>query len=99
VVAGVVGSVVVLRAEKRCVFEVCGAAVGPGDEVVGFGPGAGDVAALRAALGLGEESLSAAEVEDFGVCTQDGRNDPGGAGQASGVGGGDGVVPVAGCAV
>ena len=43
----------------------------------------------REALGLGVQSASAAEVEGLGPAAQDGGDDPGGAGEAAGLGGGE----------
>src|SRR5690349_3420966 len=48
-VIGVVGEAVVVAAEQDRVGQVGGAAVGPGVEVVGFGPGWWPVAAFGAA--------------------------------------------------
>ena len=41
------------------------------------------------ALGFGVEAASAAEVEDLGAGAEDGGDDPGGAREAAGLGGGD----------
>ncbi|HEY9417610.1 MAG TPA: hypothetical protein VIQ30_22860, partial [Pseudonocardia sp.] len=93
------GAVVVMTAEQRGIVEIGRAALGPFDPVVGFGPGAGDVAALRltgrrseqqgSALGGGEEAFLAAEVEDLRGTAEDGGDDVGGAGQVPGFGCGD----------
>lgn len=68
-VSGVVKAVVVVAAEQQPVGQVGGALVRPGREVVGLGPGARNVAALRPArlvpqqqrlaLRGGEDPLSA----------------------------------------
>jgi hypothetical protein len=95
---------VVVAAEGDRVLEVGVAAVGPGASVVELAPGEGSVAAVGGAggvpggerdpLGLGEEALGAAEVEDLGGAGQDRRQDPGAAGEAAGLGGGDPVAGV-----
>src|SRR5690349_21843596 len=91
-------------AEEDAVGEVGLAAGGPGDPVVGLAPGAGDRAALGAALaiaeqeglalGSAEEAAGAAEVEHLGGAAEDSRDDPRRAGEPAGLGGGDdrGVV-------
>ena len=93
VVVAVVGSVVVPGAEEGAVGEVGGAALGPGVLVVGFAPCGGDGAAAclalvvgqahRDALGAGEESLVAAQVEDLPVTVEDGGQEAVLAGQAA----------------
>ena len=97
VVAGVVDPVVVLGAEWDGVGEVGAAALGPGLSVVELAPGVGAFAAGGGAggvfeafgypLGLGEEAVLSAEVEGDGLGAEDGGQDAGGAGEASGFAG------------
>ena len=97
--AGVVDPVVVLGAERYRVGEVGAAASGPGLSVVELAPGVGAFAAGGGAggvfeafghsLGFGEESALAAEVESHGLGAEDGGEDAGVAGEASGFAGGE----------
>jgi hypothetical protein len=99
---GVVGSVVVERAEELAVGEVGPAPGRPGLlGVVGFAPGGWDGAAVggalavadghRLALGRGEQPGGAAEVEDLTLPAEDDGDDPGLAGEPAGLLGGDPV--------
>ena len=57
---------------------------------VAAGGGAAVVAeSHREALGLGVQASSAAEVEGLGLAAEDGGDDPGGTGEAAGLGGGE----------
>ena len=61
-----------------------------GGSVAALGGAGGSVAQGEGdALGLGVEAAGAAEVEDLGLPAEHGGDDPGPAGQAAGLGGGD----------
>ena len=95
VVVVVVDAAVVVAAEQAAVVQVGGSALGPGDVVVGVGHrwwavavdgGAALVAqGHRDALGLGVEAALPADVEDFGLPAEYGRDEVGGAGEAAGL--------------
>jgi hypothetical protein len=99
VVAGGVGFAVVVGAEESSVVEVGVAAVVPGGVVVGVTPGGGSVAAVGGAAALldgqgdalvfGVQPAFAAHVEDDGAAVdeaaEDGGDDPGLAGEPSGL--------------
>ena len=104
VVGVVVDALVVPVAQGDGVVEVGASAVGPGLSVVELAPGEGALAAVGGAglvseadgdpLGFGEEPGLAAEVEGDRAAVEDGGEDPGAAGEASGFAGGDGLAGV-----
>src|SRR3954447_20834064 len=99
-----VDDVVVVVAEQGGVVGGGGSAVGPVDEVVGFGPfrwagagveGAAAVAGHEGAPeGAGDGVGGAPDVEGFAVAAEDDGDDPGVEGEAAGGLGGDGPGPV-----